>query len=271
MKSIIICADDYGQNQAISKGIIDLIDHGCLTATSCMTNFKHWPKYAGLLKPCVEEIDIGLHFNLTKGTPLTSMQLTQYKSKYPNIVSLVVKTHRGTIIADEIEKELNAQLDQFIEHIGRLPDYIDGHQHIHQLPIIRHVLIKVHKQRFSNHSYIRIPHDKKHRIGFPKNWIITKIGATKLKELCKTNNITHNITFTGTYNFKQAKHYRRFCQTFIERLENNGILMCHPGLPSNDKSDPIYFSRPYEYNYLLSESFKEDLARANARPAKFIY
>ncbi len=67
MKSIILCADDYGQNASISQAIVELLKLKCLSAVSCMTTSPHWFSQASWLLPYKDYVDIGLHFNLTHG------------------------------------------------------------------------------------------------------------------------------------------------------------------------------------------------------------
>ena len=42
MNKVILCADDYAQNDAISDGILQLLDKGVINATSCLTTAANW-------------------------------------------------------------------------------------------------------------------------------------------------------------------------------------------------------------------------------------
>jgi chitin disaccharide deacetylase len=44
-----------------------------------------------------------------------------------------------------LEGEISSQLQKFITAFGRLPDFIDGHQHVHLFPQIREALLTVVK------------------------------------------------------------------------------------------------------------------------------
>src|SRR5580693_851904 len=116
MKYIILCADDYGQTCAISQAIIDLLKSRRLTAISCMVTSSGWPLHAPWLIPYKNQVDIGLHFNLTEGKGPLSL--------------LLLKSHLRQLHKHTIRAELNTQLDQFISAMGVLPDFIDGHQHV---------------------------------------------------------------------------------------------------------------------------------------------
>ena len=45
--------------------------------------------------------------------------------------------------------KLITQWNHFIEATGKTPDFVDGHQHVHQFPVIRDVLVEfLNQQRF---------------------------------------------------------------------------------------------------------------------------
>ncbi|WP_292256660.1 ChbG/HpnK family deacetylase, partial [Mesorhizobium sp.] len=48
---------------------------------------------------------------------------------------------RGRIDEPDVHAELDAQYDRFVEALEGPPDYIDGHQHVHFLPVVRNWLL----------------------------------------------------------------------------------------------------------------------------------
>lgn len=264
MKQIILCADDYGQNTAISQAIINLIALNRLSATSCMSNSYYWLTHANWLLPVKETIDIGLHFNLTEGSTLTK--------DFPQPISLsqlILKAYLKKLNQQAIENEFNAQIDQFIKGLGQLPHFIDGHQHIHQLPIIRDAIIKVYKERLINskcyirsvsqpHAFWNVMHS-----GYFKFMLIQLCGAFQLKKLLAKESIPHNITFSGSYDFSDAKKYAKIFPQFLKQIRNQGIIMCHPGLQGSIESDIMAKARYFEYQFFQSDLFIEQCKKAN--------
>ena len=47
-----------------------------------------------------------------------------------------------------LRTEIAAQLDTFTQALGRAPAYIDGHQHVHQLPVVRTLLLEEIARRY---------------------------------------------------------------------------------------------------------------------------
>jgi predicted glycoside hydrolase/deacetylase ChbG (UPF0249 family) len=259
MKNIILCADDYGQNTAISQAIIDLFQKKRLSATSCMTTSYYWPSHAKWLRPFAEEFDVGLHFNLTEGKSLSK----EMGPEFLPLSELIMKAYLRRLKQRDIELELNAQLDAFMDEMGCEPHFLDGHQHIHQLPVVRNALLNVYEKRFrSKKVYIRAVNNPrslwqfKHN-AYVKNLIIQSCGSFTLKKLLVKNKISHNTSFSGIYDFSQAANYAAIFPYFLNQVGNNGIIMCHPGQSSLDSEDEIASARVAEYMYFLSDKFLE--------------
>lgn len=242
-KRIILCADDYGQNKAISQAILELLAKKSLSAVSCLVSTKDWRIQADLLKPYINHVDIGLHFNLT--------------FEKPNSLShLLLRAYTGALSKKFISNELNAQLDQFIEVMERTPDFIDGHQHVHTFPIIRDVLIDVYKKR-GLQCYVRSTSANRKFFSL-KKWFIQSQLANAFKKCLIANNIPHNSTFSGIYDFS-ISNYRELFLHFLTEIEDRGIIMCHPGFENQSSDiDEIKDARFQEWIYFRSEHFQKD-------------
>lgn len=261
MKYIILCADDYGQTHAISQAIIDLLKNRRLTATSCMVTSAVWPAHANWLIPYKNQVDIGLHFNLTEGfVPLSQ---------------LLVQSHLRWLNKQAVHKELNAQLDQFISVMGMLPDFIDGHQHVHQFPIIRDALFEVYEERLREHGcYIRCIDDPDaiwnvKTVAYRKKLILQLSGAIALKRRLVKYNIPHNKSFSGVYSFGCQVQYESLFRLFLKDIKQGGLMMCHPGLEDLGSMDTIHASRLKEYEFLKSDRCLKLLSEAQIRLVRF--
>ncbi|MGE3919409.1 MAG: ChbG/HpnK family deacetylase [Gammaproteobacteria bacterium] len=259
MIKIILCADDYAHNEEVTDGILQLLTSKRLTAVSCLSTTKHWPEHAKSITTHHQQADIGLHFNLTEGSSLTGITFKSLKK-------LLINAFSKTIVTKKVINELNAQLDQFIYYTGISPDFIDGHQHVHHFPMVRDALLSVYKKRFvQKKPYIRITTN----YSSIKSCIISLTGAKKLKKMAKVFEIPHNTSFAGVYNFNHSKNYHQLFLKFLSQSQSGGIIMCHPGLTSNNVSDPLIESRYHEFNYLISNKFSEDCLNHNIVLSKF--
>lgn len=254
MQKIILCADDYNQSPAISRGILTLVENHRLSAVGCFSTLPNWQTAAKELQAYQSQIDIGLHFNLTESSHFSSLS------------NVMLQAFLKRLDSKKITAILNEQLDRFVDVMGVAPNFIDGHQHIHHLPIIRDVLLEVYEQRLrAAGTYLRIANNGSFRQllhpGFPKNLIIKYTGALQLKTSLQQKNIPYNTSFSGIYDFKKSRFYPHYFRYFLRDVENGGLIMCHPGLAADDLTDPIAKSRNYEYQYLMSDQFLQDCQR----------
>src|SRR5262249_37215172 len=122
MRTVVLCADDYGISPGVNRGIRELLAAGRLSATSCMVDFPEFLAEGPALAEFAGRADIGLHGTMTIDRSLPRVMADAYLRRFS---------------AAAIATEINRQLDIFMQVIGRRPDHIDGHQHIHVLPVIR--------------------------------------------------------------------------------------------------------------------------------------
>lgn len=256
MKHILLCADDYGQNIAISQAILALLEKKCLSATSCMTTSPQWMISAKGLKPFCAQADIGLHFNLTEGQPLST------GLAFFSLPQLLMNACLGRLDQAAIAAECHAQIDRFVAELGQLPDFLDGHQHIHHFPVVRDAVLAVYEQRLrATGAYIRCVEDRGalQRWGkgvYVKRLVIQFSGASAFKRQLIERKVPHNTSFAGIYDFTHAIHYKRIFPQFLSQIQDGGLIMCHPGLDYSEP-DVIAMSRYHEYQYFCSDLFKE--------------
>ncbi|MES2218331.1 MAG: ChbG/HpnK family deacetylase [Pseudomonadota bacterium] len=269
MKSIILCADDYGQNASVSQAIVDLFEQKRLSATSCMSTAPSWPGTVKLLEPFKNKVDIGLHLNLTEGKPLSKAM-----TKFLPLRDLIIKTHTKKIEKATILTELRAQLDNFTENFGALPDFIDGHHHVHQLPIIRDAVFELYEEKLrENSTYVRCTFDpasllRVRDVAYLKQLIIQLLGGIYFKKELEKRKVLHNKSFAGIYNFAESYEYSELFPRFLKQVGNGGIIMCHPGLMSKEE-DEIAASRHNEYLYFSSNAFTRDCNKAPVTLVRF--
>ncbi|HBI21265.1 MAG TPA: cellobiose phosphorylase [Legionella sp.] len=253
-KHIILCADDYGQNEAISAGILRLVQLGRINAVSCMVNMPSWAQASSALIGMKSSLYIGLHLNLTDGVPFTPLPV------------LIKNAYLRRLNVQAIAAEIQTQINAFVDAMEVYPDFIDGHQHVHQLPMVRDALLLVYK-RMGLKAFIRNTHNGWHDLwsfqGFPKRQLIALLGGMTLRRLLVKQGISSNTSFAGIYPFHQSAHYRDYFKPFLGQIQEGGLIMCHPGDPSEDPTDPLSPYRHHELHYFLSDEFLSDL-KANS-------
>ena len=268
---LAVCADDFGLAPAISAGIARLAMAGRLTAVSCLTNGPDWPASAPLLNRLPATVDVGLHLNFTEGRPL-SPRLAKIWPRFPSLPALIARAHLGALPRGALRNEVHAQLAAFNRVRGKPPAFIDGHQHVHHLPVLRGIILDMveHVQpmpALRNTGRVLGP-----GAGL-KRWLIEHTGGRALAAEMAQRQLAHNPALLGAYDFADPD-YRALMQGWLAALPaEGGLLFCHPadapgagGAPDvPDVPDAIAPARQREMAYLDSAAFAQDLAAAGVR------
>ncbi|UEM23326.1 ChbG/HpnK family deacetylase [Skermanella mucosa] len=284
-KPFVLCADDYGLSPGVSSAIRDLIDRERLSATSCMTSSPFWRDHATWLLPYVDQIDVGLHLTLTDQQPIGPMPRTAPGGRLPSLGSLMRLAYSRRLDADEVDEELNRQIDAFEAALGRPPAFIDGHQHVHQLPTIREAVIRALSGRLKGKSpttatpYLRSCHDGASAIltrgiAIPKSFFVSMLSR-RLHKLARKHTIATNISFRGVYDFSRPVPFGAMMDRFVEDLPEPqagiGLVMCHPGIPDDTLRavDPVVEQRRVEYDWLGGHGLPALLNKRNLCLSRF--
>ena len=139
IKHVIVCGDDFGMNADIDEAMISLAGLGRMSAVSCLTLGPTFQANAARL--AMRDIDLGLHLNLTEA-------LSDGAETMPPLSRLIMRAYAGRLDAAWVDAQLERQFDAFEAAFGRMPDYVDGHQHVHQLPVVRQRLLALLKRRY---------------------------------------------------------------------------------------------------------------------------
>jgi hypothetical protein len=268
----VLCADDFGLAEGVSRGIVELAAMGRLSATGAMTNMPGWRRAAPELKPLRGRIGIGLHLNLTTGSPLGPMPILASSGGFPPLRDLLPKALRRGLDGNEIAGEIARQLDAFEEAHGEPPAFIDGHQHVHVLPVIRGALFRVLGERgYAGRVWLRDPSDRlaailRRPIGRSKALIVGSL-AWGFSRSAREAGFRTNGGFSGFAPLDLSVPARRVFEEAFSTLGESPLVMCHPGHGDDELRglDPAVESRPAELAYLKSDAFRDLLERRGIR------
>lgn len=219
-----------------------------------MTNRPHWPEAARLFQPFADRCQLGLHLNLTCGAPLTLMPGLAPEGKLPEARRLMMFQGKA-----EIQAEIMAQLDAFIQHYGRTPQFIDGHQHVHVLRNIRPALFAALEEcGLKDKLWLRDPSDHMLRIvrrGFQiRKALIVSILAHGFGREARRQGYDTNDGFSGFSAF-DGIYYARDFATYLRAMGPKHLIMCHPGHVDDElrRMDRVVEPREKELAFLLGD------------------
>jgi chitin disaccharide deacetylase len=265
-RHIRLCADDYGISPAVSGAIRDLIAQRRLNATSVMVGAPSFSQTeADALRDAAgSHAPIGLHVTLTGPfRPLTPGFSPLRNGAFPTLALMAGRALARRQQPLLLENEIARQLAAFRTAFGRLPDFFDGHQHIHVFPQIREALIRIIKQN-APQAWIRQcgrSASAPKSLGDPKALVLDRLSA-QLRRLATENGLATNPAFAGTYSFRPGADYEKLFPHFLDGLPDGGVIMCHPGKVDAElrRLDPLTDLREREYAYFRGDDFSRLLA-----------
>ncbi|MCV2368107.1 ChbG/HpnK family deacetylase [Roseateles oligotrophus] len=251
MKHIQICADDYGFDAAISQGILECIDAGRISATGCMVLSPAWPQWAPALRERQGLADYGLHLDLNEFAPYAEGR---------SLSGWIAASYLRRLDAGAAGIWVNQQLDAFESALRESPAFVDGHQHLHQLPIIREALLAAVSRRYGKSCALR----STRALGWrgAKARVIESLGALALRRGARSAGLRMNSDFAGVYDFSPAADYSELVSDWLATLADGGLLMTHPGRAGGTETRPdaIRPARERERAFWLSAAAGELLA-----------
>lgn len=256
---IILCADDYGIAPGVDRAIDALAEAGRLSATSALVTLPEWPDTARRLRRLRGQIAIGLHLNLTLGSPLGAMPTTAPDGTLPTIDQLTTRAWTGRLSKSEIRAEIDRQLDRFESELGHQPDQIDGHQHAHALPVVRGALAAAARDRsWPTPPLIRSPADtllriSRRGIATGKAIAIALITAGA-RRTWRAAGFPSNDSFAGVSAFSSEIDFAHELAAALTHPGPMHMIMCHPGFPDATLAsrDPVLARREEEYDAITA-------------------
>ena len=271
----VLGADDYGVSPGVGAGIRELLEQRRLSATSCLVVSPHFAAEAPALRGLRHDADIGLHLALTQFAPLGAMPRLAPNGKLPDTDRLILLALCGRLNASEIGREIDRQIDAFEHALGRAPDYVDGHHHVQQLPVVRETLLARYGTRLPAGTALRVCAEPfgailRRGVASSRALVISALGRG-LRRRAGAAGVPANRRFAGVRDFTEAASYRDLFRRFIAGSPRGLAVMCHPGHPDAALAalDRVTDPRQGEYDYLAGEEFPQDLAAAGLRLGRF--
>jgi chitin disaccharide deacetylase len=160
LKNLIVNADDLGWTDGVNRGIVEAFHSGIVTSTSLLANGAAFAEgvEAALSSP---GLGVGVHLNLSDGPPIAEPEtVTSLLNDDGHFTggpeSLLLRRARGGLLLSEAEAEWDAQI-QKIRDTGISPTHLDGHKHVHMLPGLFEIALRLAKRH--DIRAIRVSHE----------------------------------------------------------------------------------------------------------------
>jgi predicted glycoside hydrolase/deacetylase ChbG (UPF0249 family) len=147
-----------GLHSAINQGIAQAHQQGVVTSASIVACGEAFEDAVDILRAC-PALGAGVHLTLVEERPVSTARMVpslvdragQMRSSYKHFAR---DWCMGLIKKQEVEYELEAQVERVLCH-GIRPSHLDSHQHVHCLPGIWGLVIKI--ARKYHVPFVRMP------------------------------------------------------------------------------------------------------------------
>jgi len=128
-RRLIVNADDFGLSPGVNRGIIEAHKRGIVTSTSLMTR---WPAAleAAEYARSHTRLGIGLHIDMGE-------RVCRNGNWEPLYDVISIEDPKA------VKSEIYRQLETFRALLGRNPDHVDSHQHVHRNEPVRSIALGI--------------------------------------------------------------------------------------------------------------------------------
>jgi predicted glycoside hydrolase/deacetylase ChbG (UPF0249 family) len=160
VKSLIVNADDLGWTEGVNRGIAESHHNGLVTSASLLANGAAFSGGVELARK-TQGLGVGVHLNLSDGAPAAAAGkvkslLDEAGMLHAGPQNLLLRLASKGLLLAEVEREWDAQIGK-IRDAGIPPTHLDGHKHVHMLPGLFEIALKLAKRH--RISAIRISHE----------------------------------------------------------------------------------------------------------------
>jgi chitin disaccharide deacetylase len=260
-RRIALCVDDFGLHAGIDAAVLELAGRARLSAVSCMVGLPRWRSSGKSIQALdADAVDVGLHLDLTEA-PLDATL------RRP-VGAWIAQAGLGLLPMPRLRAEIDAQLAAFVDVVGREPAHVDGHQHVHQLPGVRDLLIEILERRAGAGPRPWLRNTRAPRGEGFKPGLIAALGSDGLAGLAAGHGFRQNRRMLGVYDFHgDAAAYTARLAHWLDEAGDGDLLMCHPSHAVAAPGDAILAARTVEAAVLGGDDWPALLAHAGVELA----
>jgi hopanoid biosynthesis associated protein HpnK len=149
MKNLIVNADDLGWTGGVNRGIAEAHRSGIVTSASILANGSAFDDGV-MTAHALPALGVGVHLNLSDGAPIAGAKNVPTLADKKGLFSggpeqLLLSMARRKLKLADVEREWDAQISK-VSASGITPTHLDGHKHVHMLPGLFPIALKLAKK-----------------------------------------------------------------------------------------------------------------------------
>jgi predicted glycoside hydrolase/deacetylase ChbG (UPF0249 family) len=234
---LVVIADDYGIGPETSRAILELAARGIVTGTVLLVNSPYAADAVRNWRQSGTGLEIGWHPCLTLDPPAAPVHrvssLVGPDGCLWPLRHFLARLYLHQICPKQIETELNAQYDRFLELVGHPPALVNSHQHVSLFAPVGAILRRVLKERSAQLPYMRRVREPWPMLGrIPgagaKRTLLTMLGRIEARQQ-KHDAFPGNDWLAGITDPHWVREPEFFAR-WLTRVPGRVVeLACHPG------------------------------------------
>jgi len=283
VRNLIVNADDLAWAEGVNRGIAEAHRNGIVTSASILANGAAFASAVELVK-AAPSLGLGVHLNLSDGKPVSP------PATVPSIVNdrgafkggpeaLLLHVARRNLRLKEVEIEWESQIHKVV-NAGIQPTHLDGHKHVHMLPGMFEIVLRLAKR--NGIAAVRISHEGsslRAALSSGENQNIPlvmkqgvqarvlKLLARDARALAETAGIASTDYFCGIAQTGELTIEGMKC--LLQNLpEGTTEMMCHPGFMDKELEESatrLQDSRELEVQILTDPDIRNLVASQGIR------
>lgn len=267
-KHLIINADDFGMSKEVNDGTKRGITQGIITSVSVMVNMPYFEDAVTFLKKH-PEISVGLHFNITEGTPLLLPREVKDLLREDNTFQYWQRLiPRIPVNKEEMLKQIKAELSAQclrLQATGLRITHIDSHHHVHLYPSVFRVVSDfadkqhIHSLRGNEFNFWNL------MLGIWKKPILTQliVNMFLLLDTYRYKNRSHLYKIQRFYDINWAKEIspEQFAEILEKLPSGTTEFICHLATVSKTGNSKFLVPRYNALQLLTQPIIKKHLMK----------
>jgi predicted glycoside hydrolase/deacetylase ChbG (UPF0249 family) len=256
-RRLIVTADDVGLDPGMTDGTIRAHREGIVTGCSVVANGVAFEDAVARLRD-VPSLEAGVHLTLVEERSLTGLRFP------PKYTSFVPRYLLRTLRIADVERELRAQVERVVAS-GLRVTHLNGHQHLHLLPRIFAVVVRLARE--FDIPYVRIVDDRggsargaamsalnilgrRARAPFTNDRTIGVAGAGHLTDVVPLLDHVQGVTELVTHPGIDVRGYREWAYAWDEETR----ALCDPRLREELATRNIELIAPSQARFVPATS-----------------
>jgi len=283
VRNLIVNADDLAWAEGVNRGIAEAHRNGIVTSASILANGAAFASAVELVK-ATPSLGVGVHLNLSDGQPVSPPETVQSivndRGEFAGgPEALLLRIARRNLRLNEVEIEWESQIQKVV-NAGIHPTHLDGHKHVHMLPGMFEIALRLAKR--NSIAAIRISHEGsslRAALSSGENQNVPlvmkqgvqarvlKLLARDARELAESAGIASTDYFCGIAQTGELTIEGMKC--LLQNLpEGTTEMMCHPGFMDKELEESatrLQDSRELEVELLTSTDIRNLVASQGIR------